>query len=68
MCTSKTPFAETNALLAILEDDESSLQKILGSMSERELVVLARNALDLSHACGREVARRVRKTQGRASV
>jgi hypothetical protein len=47
-----TPFVESNALLAIIREDEDAAREVLADSSYHELVMLGRHAMELSRlAC-----------------
>ncbi len=48
---SETPYLETEALLAVLNDDERKLAQLLLGMTSHELRTLADNARHLSWTC-----------------
>jgi hypothetical protein len=60
---SETPYVETEALLAVLNDDEERLAGVLDDMTPGELDQLARHARHLAWSCRKAAARKEELTQ-----
>jgi hypothetical protein len=54
---SETPYVETEALLAVMNEDDGRLQHLLDGMSHSELALFARQLDNLLHAVRRAWSR-----------